>query len=221
MKDSKKFLIINNEDANICIWFSFIQDKQSFVKNLQSLPNKINYIKDENQEDIEQEEEQSLQEDDEDDYLEQDLELEDQNLAKLLQIPDEVRQDIIKTNLIQLIKDPQLSHGLPNFSISTFLSQPQAQNTKPQKLVENDDEFFANIRKKHFEVKTAPISLTTEPQRQNLVPSFQSLYGNTNYNTPEFPKPHDPVDSPFSGNLIGHIQGFKGMILLIYSKILD
>lgn len=172
VKDSNKFLIINNEKANICLWFSFIQDKQSFVKNLQCLPNKINYIRDVNQEEIEnEEEEQSLQEDDEDDYFEQDLELEDQNLAKLLQIPDEVRQETIKTNLIQLIKDPTLSQNQPNFSIANFLSQPQppqVQNIQPPRLVENDDEFFANIRKKHFEPKPSPVSIATEPQRQNV-----------------------------------------------------
>ena len=34
IKDTKKFLIINNEQTNVCLWFSFLSDKTHFVKNL-------------------------------------------------------------------------------------------------------------------------------------------------------------------------------------------
>jgi hypothetical protein len=201
VKDSKKFLIINNEKANICIWFSFIQDKQSFVKNLISFCTKLRYLKEENQEELEQEEEQPLQEDD--DYFDQDpeVEMKDQNLAKLLQIPESRNhEEGVKTNLIQLIKDPQPHQDRPNHSILHFLSpspphappQPQAQpqtrtqtQPQPQTQIANDDDFFANMRQKHFGTKVPQITEPHHPgkstsQRTNLASNLVNFNSQDN-----------------------------------------
>ena len=199
IKSENNFLVINNTEENIWLWFSFENEKTHFAKGIRAFwarySIKLDFICDKEEE------------------IDQDFEEE-----FLLPAP---AQEKSKENLIKLL-DIKENTNKSKFNFANLINLDTRVKEETTKINDNKvDDLFNKILSKHSKIPQ-PIVPSTAP-RENLASMFNQIYDNqyqtqTYKNYPikskiEIEKSiinQNTNESPFYGNLISHLNKISG-----------